>query len=70
MSIVALVLVGVFAAVALADIPPVPPPQWFTQNVDHFDFRNNATFQQRVLVYDDNYRPGGAVFFYCGAGGC
>ncbi len=54
------------ATAALAAIPPVPAPLWFTQNVDHFNFRVSATFEQRVLVNTDSYQPGGPILFYCG----
>ncbi len=69
-----LIVAAVAAAVpclcgqAAAAIPPIPAPLWFTQNVDHFDFRVTATFQQRVLVNEDQYRKGGAILFYCGLG--
>jgi lysosomal Pro-X carboxypeptidase len=45
---------------------------WFTQFIDHYNFgtprgSNGATtYQQRYLVYDRYYQPGGPIFFYTG----
>ena len=40
------------------------------QTLDHFDFYNStATFQQRYLVNDTWYLPGGPVYFYTGTCG-
>ena len=40
--------------------------KWFEQNVDHFTFVNNATFKQRYLINKSHWKPGNAIFFYCG----
>lgn len=40
--------------------------KWFEQNIDHFTFINNATFKQRYLIDKSNWKPGSAIFFYCG----
>ncbi|KAH8046771.1 dipeptidyl-peptidase [Aureococcus anophagefferens] len=37
-----------------------------SQNLDHFDFTTNATFEQRVFVHADHWAPGGPIFLYCG----
>ena len=37
-----------------------------SQNLDHFDFTTNATFEQRVFVSADHWAPGGPIFLYCG----
>lgn len=41
---------------------------YFTSNVDHFDFHNNATFQIRFLYNDELWNSSNAdpIFFYCG----
>lgn len=42
---------------------------WYTQNVDQFNFNgptSTATFQQRYLINDTWWKPGGPIFFYCG----
>lgn len=32
------------------------------QKVDHFDPLNKLTYQQKFIVTDDNYVPGGPIF--------
>ncbi|NP_001072639.1 lysosomal Pro-X carboxypeptidase precursor [Xenopus tropicalis] len=40
---------------------------YFTQQVDHFGFYEDATFKQRYLVSDTYWRkPGGPILFYTG----
>ncbi len=39
---------------------------YFTQNLDHFDFAVEGTFQQRYLLNTTNWAVGGPVFFYTG----
>lgn len=45
---------------------------WVTQHIDHFSFGapsgspTSDTYQQKVLVYDQFFKPGGPIFFYCG----
>ncbi|KAL7746481.1 hypothetical protein RI367_008131 [Sorochytrium milnesiophthora] len=39
---------------------------WFKQKLDHFDFREDRTFEQRYYVNDTFYRRGGPVFLYVG----
>lgn len=43
-----------------------PGFQTFTQQLDHFDSSNTATFQQRYLVSDMYYKPGGPILFIAG----
>jgi len=38
----------------------------FTQKVDHFDPLNGKTYQQKYIVTDDNYVPGGPIFLFLG----
>lgn len=56
------------AALALASAAASPQyeTKWFTQELDHFDFSNTATFQQRYLISKEHWKPGGPVFFYTG----
>ena len=51
---------------AAAAAAPTWDTKWFTQELDHFDFSNTQTFQQRYLVNKDNWSPGGPIFFYTG----
>jgi dipeptidyl-peptidase II len=47
----------------------IPPFKTFymTQFLDHFNLRDDRTFQQRYLVNDDHFNPiSGPVFFYTG----
>ena len=39
---------------------------WYTQQLDHFDFREKASWQQRYFTYDTHWAPGGPILFYCG----
>jgi lysosomal Pro-X carboxypeptidase len=40
---------------------------YYTQQVDHFSFHNNDTYQQRYLVNDGSWtQDGGPIFFYTG----
>ena len=43
---------------------------YFEQRIDHFSWRvpstGNLTYQQRYLVCDQYYAPGGSIFFYTG----
>jgi hypothetical protein len=36
---------------------------WFTQTFDHTSATDKRTFQQRYLIFDQYYRPGGPVYF-------
>ncbi|KAM9995201.1 hypothetical protein ACTFIY_001384 [Dictyostelium cf. discoideum] len=42
------------------------PAQWFTQTLDHFNFQNNQTFQQKYYINDQyyNYKNGGPIILY------
>jgi hypothetical protein len=46
---------------------------WFTQRLDHYNFANAQTFQQRYLINDTYWQrpsatqPAGPIFFYTGA---
>jgi len=47
----------------------IPPFKTFytTQYLDHFNLRDDRTFQQRYLVNDDHFNPAsGPIFFYTG----
>lgn len=44
----------------------LPWPGIVLQRLDHFDPRNQATWQQRYWTNDTYYRPGGPVFRTCG----
>ena len=41
---------------------------WHTQWLDHFDFGETRTFQQRVFTYDRHWSgsPDAPILFYCG----
>ena len=68
MLLLPLVVVSLLAATAA--LPKVPPPPTsilsFTQTLDHFRFNDNATFQQKVLVYNKFYKPTGPILLYFG----
>lgn len=62
------VLAGALMAVASAQNYEYET-RWFTQYLDHFNpwlASSNATWQQRYLINDTWYTPGGPVFFYTG----
>lgn len=42
----------------------LPPVQWFTQRLDHFNPQNAATWQQKYYYNDTFYVPGGPIFLY------
>ncbi|XP_043221434.1 putative serine protease K12H4.7 [Amphibalanus amphitrite] len=48
---------------------PLPPDQWYTQQLDHFDASETRTWQQRYQVNDSFYQPGGPVFLMIGGEG-
>eukprot|EP00095_Tigriopus_kingsejongensis_P004313 maker-scaffold562_size136394-snap-gene-0.8 protein:Tk04313 transcript:maker-scaffold562_size136394-snap-gene-0.8-mRNA-1 annotation:"hypothetical protein BRAFLDRAFT_284130" len=48
---------------------PVPPEQWFTQDLDHFHPTDDRVWQQRYFVNDTFYRPGGPIFLMIGGEG-
>lgn len=69
---VALVCTALLMASAMGDCGLYPSPganncteKYFTQFVDHFTWRN-GTYQQRYLMYENYFRPGGPIFFYTG----
>jgi hypothetical protein len=39
---------------------------YFTQQLDHFDFSEDGSFQQRYLINTTSWAPGGPIFFYTG----
>lgn len=40
---------------------------YLTQNLDHFNFKDERTFQQRYIINDDSFdHETGPIFFYCG----
>ena len=47
--------------------PPTPQELWYTQVFDHFNSSDTRTFQQRYLIYDDDYNnsnlPNKPLFF-------
>jgi lysosomal Pro-X carboxypeptidase len=45
---------------------PSATQDWFTQTIDHFNFQNTGTFQQRYLYTSEYFKPNGPIFFYCG----
>lgn len=47
----------------------LPPDEWYTQKLDHFDPTNNKTWQQRYQVNNSFYKPGGPVFLMIGGEG-
>eukprot|EP00040_Diaphanoeca_grandis_P026200 m.146472 g.146472 ORF g.146472 m.146472 type:complete len:537 (-) comp30480_c0_seq4:244-1854(-) len=57
----------VFVSHVKSTTPPNPTSiTYFTQTVDHFRFNTNATFKQKVLVYDEFHDPGGPLLVYFG----
>lgn len=69
------------AGFALAWVPPIavaagpdgldqgPPPQWFTQKLDHFNPQDNRTFNQQFQTNASNYQDGGPIFVLLGGEG-
>uniref|UniRef100_A0A1B6MS95 Serine protease K12H4.7 n=1 Tax=Graphocephala atropunctata TaxID=36148 RepID=A0A1B6MS95_9HEMI len=47
----------------------LPPDQWFTQCLDHFDPTNRETWKQRYHVFSDYHVSGGPVFLMIGGEG-
>ncbi|XP_071501714.1 putative serine protease K12H4.7 [Diadema antillarum] len=47
----------------------LPPDQWFTQQLDHFNDANVRTWKQRFFINDTFYQPGGPVFLMIGGEG-
>eukprot|EP00698_Gefionella_okellyi_P018744 TRINITY_DN5658_c0_g1_i5.p1 TRINITY_DN5658_c0_g1~~TRINITY_DN5658_c0_g1_i5.p1 ORF type:complete len:479 (+),score=112.51 TRINITY_DN5658_c0_g1_i5:4030-5466(+) len=47
----------------------LPPAQWFTQLLDHYDPTNLSTWQQKYYVNDTFYKPNGPIFLYIGGEG-
>ena len=42
----------------------------FEQTLDHFNYNDDRTFQQRILLLDEFFDPnGGVIFFYAGSQG-
>jgi lysosomal Pro-X carboxypeptidase len=53
----------------VADADPRLPAfktYWYTQTLDHFNFANTQTYQQRFLVVDEFWRPTHPILFYTG----
>ncbi|XP_037068422.1 LOW QUALITY PROTEIN: putative serine protease K12H4.7 [Pollicipes pollicipes] len=48
---------------------PLPPDQWYTQRLDHFQPTDQRTWQQRYYTNDSFYKPGGPVFLMIGGEG-
>ncbi|XP_072049545.1 LOW QUALITY PROTEIN: putative serine protease K12H4.7 [Amphiura filiformis] len=48
---------------------PLPPDQWITQRLDHFDDANIETWQQRYFVNDTYFKGDGPVFLMIGGEG-
>lgn len=48
---------------------PFVKTKWFTQRLDHFDTRNNKTWQQRYFVNNEYYQNGGPIFLMIGGEG-
>eukprot|EP00042_Codosiga_hollandica_P044248 m.432026 g.432026 ORF g.432026 m.432026 type:complete len:496 (-) comp56745_c1_seq1:122-1609(-) len=47
----------------------IPPDQWFTQTLDHFNPQDSRTFQQRYQVNASFYQAGGPLFIMIGGEG-
>lgn len=47
----------------------LPPEQWFTQTLDHFNPTDIRTWQQRYFTNASFYKPGGPVFLMIGGEG-
>jgi len=43
--------------------------KWFTQQLDHFNWQDKRTWQQRYFVNDDSYTKGGPIFVQIGGEG-
>ena len=55
-------LVGVSQVVVATEDSPTEV--WFTSPVDHFNFADNRTFQQRCLVNASAWTPDTSAFHY------
>ena len=53
------------------EIPIVVEEQWLTQQLDHFDFQNDQTWQQRYFVNESHWtdKVNGPVFLMLGGEG-
>jgi len=61
------VIYGLTISATLAQNAPPYTTHWFTQRLDHFDPQNNATFQQRYLMYNGSFdKSKNLIFFYAG----
>ncbi|XP_028402070.1 putative serine protease K12H4.7 [Dendronephthya gigantea] len=47
----------------------LPPEQWFTQRLTHYNDANKATWQQRYWYNSTYWKPGGPVFIMIGGEG-
>ncbi|XP_042243465.1 putative serine protease K12H4.7 [Homarus americanus] len=47
----------------------LPPDQWYTQSLNHFNPSDTRTWQQRYFTNDSFYEPGGPVFLMIGGEG-
>lgn len=47
----------------------LPPEEWTTQLLDHFDPTNTRTWKQRFYTNKEYYQPGGPVFLMIGGEG-
>jgi hypothetical protein len=53
---------------AFIDEDSLPPAQWFTQQLDHFNHQDNRTWSQKYYINDTFYNPDipGPIFFQFG----
>ncbi|KAJ3433772.1 protease s28 pro-x carboxypeptidase-related [Anaeramoeba flamelloides] len=52
-----------FVSVLLIGCVSGSQAHYFTQKLDHYNPLDSRTFQQKYYVFDDNYKPGGPLFF-------
>ncbi|XP_066273343.1 putative serine protease F56F10.1 [Branchiostoma lanceolatum] len=60
---------GMLGSPGRAGNGPLPPDQWVTQRLDHYNDADLRTWQQRYFVNDTFFKPGGPVFLMIGGEG-
>ena len=67
LKISSLSALGLLGAAAVAGATGIGyTTEQFTQNLDHFNFAESRTFQQRYLTNSTSWSAGGPIFFYTG----
>jgi hypothetical protein len=57
-----------FTLCFLALVLPINCESWYTQNLDHFNFAEKRTWQQRYFLNDRSFTGSGPIFLMVGGG--